>query len=182
MLFTDINYQIPWCACLAELPEDASRLLGALSRIDELPTEQLLTKAQNILKVTKPVAAASTSRVVSRHDGSNTDPLPVCNRHEGPICYKCSGPNHFSRECWSLSGKGMAYQWSQCTLWGIISVMSLATYHVTFGETYAGARYHRHLCPPPPAADNECINARSWCPGRGACSVQHSSTWDVPGQ
>lgn len=44
-------------AFLAELSQDVSRLLGASSRVDELPTDQLLARARNILKETLPVAS-----------------------------------------------------------------------------------------------------------------------------
>lgn len=63
---------------------------------------QMWDRARNILKKTEPVAAARTSRVVSRNDGSNADPPPVGNRREGPIGYKSGGPRHFSRENPSL--------------------------------------------------------------------------------
>lgn len=42
MSFGGVNGQLLGCAYLAGLPEDVSKLLRASSKMDELPTDQLL--------------------------------------------------------------------------------------------------------------------------------------------
>ena len=92
------------------LPEDISKLLQASSRIDELTTDELLARAQNILKEPELVtAAAGTSHAASEHYGDNVDSLPAGNKHESPVCFKCGGPKHFAKECRSQNGMRNVY-------------------------------------------------------------------------
>ena len=106
-----VNDKILSCAFLVGLPEDISRLLQVLSRIDKLTMDELLTRAQNILKELKPItAAASTSRAASEHYGDNVDSLLAGDKHESPVFFKCGGgPNHFAKECWSQNGMRNVY-------------------------------------------------------------------------
>ena len=77
------------CAFLAGLLDDTSRLLQASLRLNELGLVKLPARARNILKDDmEPVLAAVE--------------VPKSPR-EGPRCYRCGGPNHFSRDCQSQS-------------------------------------------------------------------------------
>ena len=87
--FGGMTNRILGCAFLAGLPDDASRLLRAPSRLNELGQDELLARARNILKDnTEPVSVAVEA------------PEPL---REGPRYYRYDGPNHFSRDCWSRS-------------------------------------------------------------------------------
>ena len=89
--FGGANDRIMGCAFLAGLPDDTSRLLRASSRLTELGLDELLARARNILKEVGPVAAAAKA------PGPPTD---------SPKCYRCGGPNHFSRDCRSQENRG----------------------------------------------------------------------------
>ena len=99
--FGGTNDRILGCTFLAGLPGDASRLLLAFSRLNELGLDELLARARNILKDdTESVSAAVEA------------PEPLT---EGPKCYRCGGPNNFSRDCQS-STKDTPDQRAQHTL------------------------------------------------------------------
>ena len=96
-------------AFLVGLTEDISKLLRVFSRIDEL-TNELLARARNILKEPEPItAAASTSHMAFEHYGDNVDSLLAGNKREGLVCFKCGGPNHFVKVCWSQNGTRNVY-------------------------------------------------------------------------
>ena len=82
---------IPECAFLAGLPDDVSRLLRVSLRLDELGIDELLARAQNILKDTELVAAAArATKTLSERQhaaGDSTMPRPW----ESPKCYRCRG-------------------------------------------------------------------------------------------
>ena len=87
--FGGVTHSILGCAFLVGLPDDESRLLRASSRLNELGLDELLARAQNILKDnTESVSVAVEA------------PEPP---REGPRCCRCGGPNHFSRDCQSQS-------------------------------------------------------------------------------
>ena len=100
------------CAFPAGLPDNASRLLRASSRLNEHGLDKLLARARNILKDnTEPVSAAVEAPEQPR---------------EGPRCYRCGGPNHFSRDCRSQSSTKdtpdqRARKWIRCYKLGHIA-------------------------------------------------------------
>ena len=66
----------------------------------------------------EPVAAAARiSRAVLQPEESTAGDSPVVNRCEGPICNKCSGSNHFSRECQRQHDTGSMNQKAQRKLY-----------------------------------------------------------------
>ena len=77
--FGGANDRILGCAFLTGFPDDASRLLRASSRLNELGLDELLARAWNILKDdTEPVFAALEASELTT---------------EGPKCYRCGGTN-----------------------------------------------------------------------------------------
>ena len=96
------------CAFLAGFPADVSRLLQASLRLDKLRINELLTRAQNILKNTElVVAAARTTETPFKKQhaaGDSAVPRP----QESPKCYRCGDPNHYSRDCQSWGNTGSA--------------------------------------------------------------------------
>ena len=85
VLFGGANDRILGCTFLAGLPDDASRLLRASLRLNVLGLDELLARAQNILKDDTELVLAALEA-----------PEP---KTEGSRCYRCGGPNHFSRDC-----------------------------------------------------------------------------------
>lgn len=83
--FGGASDQILGCAFLAGLPDNASRLLRASSRLNELGLDELLARARNILKDDAEPASAAVEA-----------PAPPT---EDIRCYKCGGLNHFSKDC-----------------------------------------------------------------------------------
>lgn len=73
------------CAFLSGLPDEASRLLRASSRLTEIGLEELLARARNILKDDRELVSAAVDTLDSPTKGLR--------------CYTCGGPNHFSRDC-----------------------------------------------------------------------------------
>ena len=83
--FSGATDRILGCVFLAGPLDDTSRLLRASLRLNELGLDELLARVRNILKDdTEPVLAAVEAPKPPRED---------------PRCYRCGGPNHFSRDC-----------------------------------------------------------------------------------
>ena len=88
-LFGGVNDRILGCNFLVGLPDDASRLLQASSKLNELRLDKLLARAWKILKDDMELVSVALEA-----------PKPTT---EGPRCYRCGGLNYFSRDCWSWS-------------------------------------------------------------------------------
>ena len=91
------------CVFLAGLTDDISRLLRACSRLDELRINELLARTRKILNDTEMVpAAARTTETPSKRQHAASDSA-VPRPRESPRCYRCGGPNHYSRDCRSAN-------------------------------------------------------------------------------
>ena len=79
------------CAFVAGLPDTATQLLRAGSRMDEMPIDQILTRARAVLADEVGVAAA-----VSAMTGAGAS---VKRANSTLLCYQCNQPNHLARDC-----------------------------------------------------------------------------------
>ena len=96
------------CAFLAGLPDDVSQLQWASSKLDRLGIDELLARVRNILNDTELVAAA-TKMTETPSETQNVAGDSIMSRPwENPKCYRCGGPNHYSRDCQSQVNTGGA--------------------------------------------------------------------------
>ena len=99
--FGGVSDRVLGCAFMEGLPEDVSRLMRASSKPGEMGIDQQLARARTIVKEAEHAAAAA--RVEQTPSKSES----VADDFRGLKCYKCGGPNHFSRECRSRSDAGV---------------------------------------------------------------------------
>ena len=89
------------CAFVAGLPDSARHVLRAGSRLEEMDTNQILTRARAVLAEENLGAGAAS----------------VCNQHRatsttaGVLCRACNQPNHYAHSClarrgWRRGGRG----------------------------------------------------------------------------
>ena len=89
-------------AFVAGLPDTATQLLRAGSRMEEMPIDQILTRARAVLADEVGVAAA-----VSAMTGAGAS---VKRANSTLLCYQCNQPNHLARECLlRQKGRGGSY-------------------------------------------------------------------------
>ena len=113
-------------------------------RLDEQGINELLARAQNILKDTELVAAAARMTETPSAAGDSAMPRP----QESQKCYRCGGPNHYSKDCQSRGTREaqmIRKHGSDCTIvnvtgwatqreidlkqvWGQGAIVSLASY------------------------------------------------------
>ena len=90
------------CAFVAGLPDTATQLLRAGSRMEEMPIDQILTRARAVLADEVGVAAA-----VSAMTGAGAS---VKRANSTLLCYQCNQPNHLARDCLlRQKGRGGSY-------------------------------------------------------------------------
>ena len=90
------------CAFVAGLPDTVKQLLRAGSRMEELPIDQILTRARAVLADEVGVAAA-----VSAMTGAGASVKRV---NSTLLCYQCNQPNHLARDCLlHQKGRGGSY-------------------------------------------------------------------------
>jgi len=86
------------CAFVSGLPQDVRRLLRASSRMDGMTLGELVDRVRAIMADTE-----QPEEVVA---ATKPAPVPAEARRNEVVCYKCSGPNHLSRDC--LQGRSDA--------------------------------------------------------------------------
>ena len=74
----------------------------ASSKMDEMTLGQILTRTCAIMSDEKESVAAAIKPVQS----SNNQTSPSASALRNITCYKCSGRNHFARDCQYLRGEG----------------------------------------------------------------------------
>ena len=83
------------CAFVAELPEEARRMLRSSSRMDDLTTIQILARARALMieernnGTDEKFAVAAMKSIDSR----------LLEDQTKSVCYECKLPNHFARDC-----------------------------------------------------------------------------------
>lgn len=82
------------CAFVAGLPDTVKQLLRAGSRMDELPIDQILTRARAVL--TDEVGVAAAVSAVRIGAGAPVKRTAVTS---GLLCFECNLPNHLARDC-----------------------------------------------------------------------------------
>ena len=144
MPFGGVSDRILGCAFLEGLPIDVSRPLRASSKPGEMSKGQLLAWARTILKESEYIAAAAKTEEVSpKSEGSTAGKFRVPRTREGPKCYKCGGPSHFSQECRSQSDTRTGIEANHIAT----AVTAWATLSRIVQETGSEARNCRHPCP-----------------------------------
>ena len=91
--FGSVNDRILGCEFLAGLSDN----------ISELGIDQLLARTWSILKDMELITAAVRMTNIEWRAAGNSNVLKLWKK---PKCYWCGGPNHFSRDCQSLSNTG----------------------------------------------------------------------------
>ena len=89
--FGGLSDKMRACAFIAGLPDTVKQLLRAGSRMEELPIDQILTRARAVLADDVGVAAA-----VSAMTGAGAS---VKRANSTLLCYQCNQPNHLTRDC-----------------------------------------------------------------------------------
>ena len=100
--FGRLSDKMQACAFVAGLPDTVKQLLRAGSRMEELPIDQILTRARAVLADEVGVAAA-----VSAMTGAGAS---VKRANSTLLCYQCNQPNHLARDCLlRQKGRGGSY-------------------------------------------------------------------------
>ena len=127
------------CMFIAGLPECIQELLRASARMNKLTLDEIITRARAIMansgtqavnRRSCPAAHASTSQPVKH--GSDM------------ICYKCSGINHFAKDCLQGRQSVMGDQAIPCVA---SDAASLDILHLTVQETKPGTEHKRWFLP-----------------------------------
>ena len=97
------------CAFVSGLPGPVIRQLRGSSRMEHMTLEQILVRAQALMteeaEVDEPVAVAARRRRVLPHVPVAPPLTPDKQNAVAVQCYKCGGPNYFSRNCRQPGGK-----------------------------------------------------------------------------
>ena len=96
--FGGLSLKMLACGFVAGLPDTVKQLLRAGSRMDELPIDQILTRARAVLADDVGVAEMTGAGASVKRANSTL------------LCYQCNQPNHLARDCLlRRKGRGGSY-------------------------------------------------------------------------